>query len=121
MNKALLHDGDGCKWYNNWGQVTVPMNPDNKIRLETSIGKVVQSAYPELVKAKAEISTFAFEQEDVFLRSLPGFGYFIGRESYLIGINPTIFRQNISDEALEGILAHELAHISVHPRIRKTL
>lgn len=34
----------------------------------------------------------------------------LGREQYRIGVNPLIFDSQISDDALKGILAHELVH-----------
>ena len=97
------------------------MTVQDKERLLKSIDQVVElidniknESFPELSNIKIQLSTF--ESDFAFLTSRPiTYSLFLPfKVKYKIGINRKLFTFKLPLFALEGILAHELAHTSFY-------
>jgi len=97
------------------------MTVENKNELLTSQGQVIEiidklksDSFPELLNTRIELGSV--ESDSVFLESRPKlFSLFWPfKIRYLVNINPKLYEAELPLFALEGILAHELAHTSFY-------
>ena len=80
------------------------------------VGEIIERSYPELKTAKIEIKPFASDSNYFKSQfSIPRFLTF-RKISYVIFVNPEVFRRTAPDDAVRAILAHELAHILYYQR-----
>lgn len=78
-------------------------------KIEVIQEKILKSSHYSSLK-RVKLKTYLISNPDYFMESNFSFKRFFGVKNYRIGINPLIFRNGISDEALTGVMAHELVH-----------
>lgn len=80
------------------------------------VGEIIEKSYPELKTAKIDINTFRSDSN--YFKSQFSIERFLTfrRISYVIFVNPEVFRRNAPGDGIRAILAHELAHILYYQR-----
>lgn len=75
------------------------------------LSEIVKKSFPELPDEKIKVETF--ESENSFFKARFSITRFLTfrKNNYIISVNPKVFSNEISDQAVIAILAHELAHI----------
>ena len=75
------------------------------------IAEIVTKSYPELANEKIKVATF--ESEKNFFKAQFSINRFLTfrKINYTIFVNPKVFGNDLSGQAVIAILAHELAHI----------
>jgi hypothetical protein len=78
-------------------------------RVQNIIWEIIGDTHTSLEKVR--ITLFPIDSDAYFLISNFGASRaLLGRPHYRIGLNPYVFKKNISDLALKGVMAHELMH-----------
>ncbi len=82
-------------------------------RLASVLEKVLRDSFPELDQDSCEIRLGTFNNPEYFFDTshLSHGKIFLNRCVYRLGFNQAIFVNQIPDEALAAILAHELCHL----------
>ncbi len=80
------------------------------------VGEIIEKSYPELKPAKIEIKLF--QSDSNYFKSQFSIARFLTFQkiSYVIFVNPEIFRRNAPENGIRAILAHELAHVLYYQR-----
>lgn len=92
-----------------WGCATVPLEEDRRAQIDRIVREVQADAFPELHGHGVQIG--AFEDESAFFESnFDVFAALVGERRYRIAVNPRLFVLQVPDDALAGVIAHELAH-----------
>jgi hypothetical protein len=75
------------------------------------IKEIAATSYPEIKPEKIRVKTF--KSDSNYFKARFSFARFLTFQKmrYLVYVNPEVYQKNISDEAVIGILAHELAHV----------
>ena len=70
-----------------------------------------QTSHVVLGNKRVRIAIHSIDNPQYFFESNFTIGRFLfGINKYRVGVNPIVFDKNISEEALEGVIAHELVH-----------
>lgn len=82
-----------------------------KSRVNRIISHLRATTHSVLSNKRVRISIHSINNPKYFFESNFTVGRFLfGINKYRIGVNPIVFDHNITDEALTGVLAHELVH-----------
>lgn len=88
---------------------TPPLSHSQHDEVSALARELQARAYPELAGISVDIG--ALSSSEVFLESnFDVFAAFMGERRYRISVNPQLFERGAPRDALEGVLAHELAH-----------
>ena len=109
--------------YRTWAAQPTPELSENKalpkalqVRIETHLAALTATAFSPLANANIEIK--AIEHDTVFLATdINMQSLFFGPRHYVLYVNPQLHTGGISDDALQGILAHELVHFSHYEKM----
>lgn len=87
------------------------LNTQQEEKIFNLITEIVETTHPKLNKENLKFSLYIIENPQYFFVSNFGAGRaLLGKKNYRIGVNPLIFEKNIPDDALKGVVAHELVH-----------
>lgn len=90
------------------------MATSGRLRVEAAIQDLLATTHKEIVddsSSNFKITLFEIKSDDYFfISNLSLKRALLGTSHYRIGYNPLVFKNNISDLALKGVLAHELMH-----------
>jgi hypothetical protein len=94
---------------------TPALDDGRRAQVDTLVRSIQANAYPELGGVEIEIGSFA--SDDVFFESnFDVLAALWGERRYTIYVNPQLFERGVPGDALEGVLAHELAHTHDYQR-----
>jgi len=87
---------------------------DGRSRVEAAIQDLLATTHKEIVDDASKnfkISLFEIKSDEYFfISNLSWKRALLGTSHYRIGYNPLVFKKQITDLALKGVLAHELMH-----------
>ncbi|MCO4792475.1 MAG: hypothetical protein KC493_02090 [Bacteriovoracaceae bacterium] len=87
------------------------LSKSEKIKIHEIIHELIQSTHTSLDVPKLKIKLHTINNPAYFFESNFGAARAIlGKKNYRIGVNPLVFDKSIPDDALKGVLAHELIH-----------
>jgi len=82
-----------------------------KAKIHGMLKRLIETTHTSLQKPDLTIKLFTINDPAYFFVSNFGAARaLLGKRQYKIGVNPIVFDKNIPDEALNGVLAHELIH-----------
>ncbi|TNF28523.1 MAG: hypothetical protein EP319_08800 [Deltaproteobacteria bacterium] len=80
-------------------------------KVHAILAELIDSTHSSLRKPRLKIKLHTIDNPAYFFESNFGVGRaLLGMKRYKIGVNPLVFDKNIPDDALKGVLAHELIH-----------
>lgn len=87
------------------------LTESEKTKIQGMLNRLIESTHTSLQKPNLSIKLFTINDPAYFFVSNFGAARaLLGKRKYKIGVNPLVFDKNIPDEALYGVLAHELIH-----------
>lgn len=87
------------------------LTEDEKAKIHGMLEKLIETTHTSLQKPNLKIILHTINNPAYFFESNFGAARaLLGKRKYKIGVNPLVFDKNIPDDALYGVLAHELIH-----------
>ncbi|MCP4911903.1 MAG: SprT family zinc-dependent metalloprotease [Oligoflexia bacterium] len=87
------------------------LNSHQQEKVLNLVQNLVQTTHQNLNKENLKFSLYTIDNPQYFFVSNFGAARaLLGKKNYRIGVNPLIFEKNIPDDALKGVVAHELVH-----------
>jgi hypothetical protein len=91
------------------GCATTALEDGQRAHIERLVRKVQAEAFPEL--QGHDVAIGAFDEESAFFESnFDVLAALMGERRYRIAVNPRLFALDAPEDALAGVVAHELAH-----------
>lgn len=91
------------------------LDEGRRAQIDVMVRSIQAHAYPELSGVEIQIDSFG--SEDVFFESnFDVLAALWGERRYTIYVNPLLFERGVPGDALEGVVAHELAHTHDYQR-----
>jgi hypothetical protein len=93
-------------------QVSANQLTSDQLRtIQYVVGDLIETTHPSLNVKDLQIEYYTIKKDDYYFVSNFGAGrVLLGNNHYKLGVNPLVFKNNITADALKGVLAHELRH-----------